>query len=107
MYLVDRAASVAAERRAAAEQVDELWAGVLDAFDPPTTSRPRLVLNHRNALVRRVLSMDDPALAGLAVETLYGQALLLGHHPVRPADAALLHRSFLGLLDAALPGRDG
>ena len=41
--------------------------------------------------------------SALAVEALYGQALLLGYHPMRPADAALLNRSFLGLLDRAVP----
>ena len=40
--------------------------------------------------------LADPELVGLAVEALYGQALLLGYHPIRPADAALLNRSFLG-----------
>ncbi|MFC7615117.1 hypothetical protein ACFQV2_17990 [Actinokineospora soli] len=40
---------------------------------------------------------------GLAVEALYGQALLMGYHPIRPSDAALLNRSFLGLLDQAVP----
>ena len=41
------------------------------------------------------------------MEALYGQALMLGYHPVRPADAALLNRSFLGLLDRAVPGGPG
>ncbi|MGI8328646.1 HSP90 family protein [Actinomadura scrupuli] len=38
----------------------------------------------------------------LAVQGLYGQALLLGHHPLRAADTAVLNRSFLGLLDWAV-----
>ncbi|MGH3748970.1 MAG: HSP90 family protein, partial [Micromonosporaceae bacterium] len=85
------------------DRVDELWAGVLSAFDKPTDDRPQLVLNHRNPLVRRVAALSEPELVGLAVEALYGQALLLGYHPMRPADAALLNRSFLGLLDQAVP----
>jgi molecular chaperone HtpG len=48
--------------------------------------------------------LPEPGLVGLAAESLYGQALLLGYHPIRPADAALLNRSFLGLLDRAVPG---
>jgi molecular chaperone HtpG len=47
--------------------------------------------------------LPEPGLVGLAAEALYGQALLLGYHPIRPADAALLNRSFLGLLDRAVP----
>ena len=52
---------------------------------------------------RRAPTEADAELIGLAVEALYGQSLLLGYHPIRPADAALLNRSFLGLLDRALP----
>lgn len=106
LYLVSRAAAFHEERGATRERVDDVWGGVLDAMrtasaaSPP--DRPQLVLNHRNALVRRVTALGDPELVALAVEALYGQALLLGHHPIRPADAALLNTSFLGLLDRAV-----
>jgi molecular chaperone HtpG len=106
LYLIDRSAAFQNELRATRERVDELWAGVLSAFDKPTEERPQLVLNHRNPLVRRVCGLADPELVKLAVEALYGQALLLGYHPIRPADAALLNRSFLGLLDQAVPTED-
>jgi molecular chaperone HtpG len=76
---------------------------VLSAFEKPADDRPQLVLNHRNPLVRRICLLEDDTLRGLAVESLYGQALLFGRHPVRPADAALLNRSFLGLLEQAVP----
>jgi molecular chaperone HtpG len=107
LYLVSRSAAFHGELRATRERVDEMWAGVLDAIaasGPP--DRPQLVLNHRNPLVRRVVTLADPSLVGLAVEALYGQALLLGYHPIRPADAALLNSSFLGLLRRAVPGGD-
>ena len=68
-----------------------------------TDERPQLVLNHRNPLVRRIVELRDPTLIALAIEALYGQALLLGHHPIRPADAAVLNSSFLGLLNRAVP----
>jgi molecular chaperone HtpG len=103
LFLVDRSAAFQAELRATKQRVDELWAGVLSAFDKPADDRPQLVLNHRNPLVRRVCGLSEPDLVGLSVEALYGQALLLGYHPIRPADAALLNRSFLGLLDQAVP----
>jgi molecular chaperone HtpG len=108
LYLVSRSAAFHGELRATRERVDDLWAGVLDAIaasGPP--DRPQLVLNHRNPLVRRVTALADPGLVGLAVEALYGQALLLGYHPIRPADAALLNSSFLGLLRRAVPGSGG
>ena len=105
LYLVSRSAAFHDQLAASRDKADELWGGVLDALAasaPP--DRPQLVLNHRNPLVRRVTVLPSPDLIGLAVEALYGQALLLGYHPIRPADAALLNRSFLGLLNWALPG---
>jgi len=107
LYLVSRSAAFHDQLEASRERADELWGGVLDALaasGPP--DRPQLVLNHRNPLVRRVTTLGDPELMGLAVEALYGQALLLGHHPIRPADAALLNSSFLGLLGRAVPGEE-
>ncbi|MCO8277599.1 HSP90 family protein [Actinoplanes sp. TRM 88003] len=107
LYLVSRAAAFNEQFTASRDAADDLWGGVLDALSRTMpTDRPQLVLNHRNALVRRVTAIADPGLAGLAVESLYGQALMLGGHPIRPADAALLTSSFMGLLDRAVPGED-
>jgi molecular chaperone HtpG len=106
LYLVNRAAAVAAELRATRERVDDVWAGVLDALAATAADeRPQLVLNYRNPLVRRIAGLADESLVGLAVQALYGQALLLGYHPIRPADAATLNSSFLGLLNRAVPDR--
>ncbi|GAA4940082.1 HSP90 family protein [Actinoplanes utahensis] len=107
LYLVSREAAFHDEFTASRDQADDLWGGVLDALARTVPAdRPQLVLNHRNPLIRRVAALGDAELAGLAVESLYGQALLLGHHPIRPADAALLTTSFLGLLDRAVPGEE-
>jgi molecular chaperone HtpG len=104
LYLVSRAAAFHDEFTASRGAADDLWGGVLDALaQVAPAERPQLVLNHRNPMVRRVVALADPELAGLAVESLYGQALMLGHHPIRPADAALLTNSFLGLLNRAVP----
>jgi molecular chaperone HtpG len=108
MYLLDRDAAFRGSLRDTRDRADPLWAGVLDALDAGARDvRPQLVLNYRNPLVRRVTVLPDPGLVAIAVEALYGQALMLGYHPVRPADAALLNRSFLGLLDRAVPGGPG
>jgi molecular chaperone HtpG len=105
LYLVDRSAAFQQQLRATRERVDDVWAGVLAAFEAAEAdARPQLVLNHRNPLVRRLIALSGTGLTELAVETLYGQALLLGHHPLRPADAAVLNRSFLGLLNHAVLG---
>jgi molecular chaperone HtpG len=61
------------------------------------------VLNYRSALVRRLTTVADAQLVTLTVQALYGQALLHGHHPLRPADSALLNGALLGLLERAVP----
>jgi molecular chaperone HtpG len=107
LYLVSRSAAFHEELTASRDKADDVWGGVLDALATTApVERPQLVLNHRNPLVRRIAALADPELAGLAVETLYGQALMLGHHPIRPADAALLNSSMLGLLDRAITEGD-
>jgi molecular chaperone HtpG len=51
-------------------------------------------------------SLGDRELVQLAVEGLYGHALMLGYHPISPADSALVNRSVLGLLDQAVPTQE-
>jgi HSP90 family molecular chaperone len=107
LYLTSRTAEQQAGLREAKEAADGLWADVLGAMErSERTERPRLVLNHRNPLARRILTLPDPALAATAVEALYGLALLHGHHPLRAADTAAVNRSFLGLLDWAVLGKE-
>jgi molecular chaperone HtpG len=107
LYLVDRDATFSRHLRQTREEVDDDWAGVLAAFEQTAaTARPQLVFNYRNPLVRRIGSLRDSTLAELSIESLYAQSLLLGHHPLRPADTALLNRSFLGLLDRAVTGEE-
>ncbi|WP_436777256.1 HSP90 family protein [Yinghuangia sp. YIM S09857] len=85
----------------AADAGDDVWAGILGSLrgDAP---RARLVLNHLNPLVRRILTVDDADLARTTVEGLYGQALLLSRRPASAKEGALLNRSFLGLLERAV-----
>jgi molecular chaperone HtpG len=105
LYLTSRSAAFGKELAATRDKVDDLWADVLGAVAAAVpVDRPQLVLNHSNPLVRRICGLSDPELAGLAVDALYGQALLLGYHPIRPADADLLNSSFLGLLGHAVGG---
>jgi molecular chaperone HtpG len=107
LYLVDRDATFNRHLRQTQQEADDAWAGVLAAFaQTAAQTRPQLVFNYRNSLVRRIASLGDEELMELAVESLYAQSLLLGHHPLRPADTALLNRSFLGLLDRAVTGEE-
>lgn len=104
LYLDDRQARQERDRTAALDSADSLWSGILGALRG-SAPRARLVLNHNNPLIRRIAALPDEALTATAVESLYGQALLMSQRPLRPADATLLNRAFLGLLEwATHPG---
>ncbi|MFI6640979.1 HSP90 family protein [Streptomyces sp. NPDC050504] len=105
LHLDDRSARHERARAEAEEQADDLWAGILGSLRG-TAPRARLVLNHLNPLVRRISGIADRELAGTAVESLYGQALLMAQRPLRPADTALLNRAFGGLLEWATHDRE-
>ena len=98
LLLDDRQARRERQRAEAEAQADDLWGGILASIKQHAP-RAQLVLNHRNPTVRRVSAIGDPELAGTAVESLYGQALLMSHRPLRSADTALLNRSFMNLLE--------
>lgn len=98
LLLDDRESRRERQRAEAEAEADDLWGGILASIKQHAP-RAQLVLNHRNPTVRRVSSIGDPQLAGTAVESLYGQALLMSHRPLRSADTALLNRSFMNLLE--------
>ncbi|MFG3118109.1 HSP90 family protein [Streptomyces sp. NPDC048197] len=100
LHLDDRSARQERARAEEEAQADDLWAGILGSLRG-SAPRARLVLNHHNPLVRGIARIADRELAGTAAEALYGQALLMAQRPLRPADSALLNRSFLELLRRA------
>ncbi|MGX1777963.1 HSP90 family protein [Nocardia brasiliensis] len=93
LYLDGRAARNERTRAETALGADELWSEILGALDA-AAPRAQLVLNHHSPIVRRLSRISDPAFLKTAVESLYGQALLMTHRPLRPADTALLNRAF-------------
>jgi molecular chaperone HtpG len=93
LYLDGRAARNERARAHAAEDADELWTEILGAL-AVTAPRAQLVLNHRSPIVRRLARIGDPGFLKTAVESLYGQALLMTHRPLSAADTALLNRAF-------------
>ena len=100
LYLDSRAARAERARAEIAAQADDLWADILGALKS-TAPRAQLVLNHHSPVARRLARITDQALLTAAVESLYGQALLMTHRPLRPADSALINRAFSELLQRA------
>jgi molecular chaperone HtpG len=109
LYLASRAAREQDAVRRDLDSVDELWSDVLSAFSEVEVEqqRPELVFNWRHPLVRRIAATPAGPALRHAVEALYGQALLAGHHPLRAVDTAALNRSFLALLDRAFAAPAG
>ncbi|MEU2038057.1 HSP90 family protein [Nocardia niwae] len=93
LYLDGRAARTERARAQTAEDADELWSEILGAL-AVATPRAQLVLNHHSPIVRRLTRIGDPSFLKTAVESLYGQALLMTHRPLSAADTALLNRAF-------------
>lgn len=108
LYLVSRQAIRANEMRTAREGANELWQEVLaavDDFSEAPIEQPKLVLNLRSPVVARIADLPEPKLISVAVQALYGQALLQGRHPLTAQDGAMMNRSFIGLLDWAMGAR--
>jgi molecular chaperone HtpG len=100
LHLDSRGARHERARAEVTAEADDLWAEILGALKS-SAPRAQLVLNHNSPVVRALARVSDPALLATAVESLYGQALLMTHRPLRPADAALLNRAFGELLSRA------
>ncbi|MBA9004471.1 HSP90 family protein [Thermomonospora cellulosilytica] len=83
-----------------AREAGGVWAEFAD--DAEEQARPSLVFNHRNPLVARLTSTVNAEVVALAVEALYGYALLAGRRPMRPDDVAGVNRAFLGLVEHAV-----
>lgn len=53
-------------------------------------------------LVMKLAGLKDRARLRLAVEMLYLQALMMGHHPLRAKELDALNRSMTGLIELGL-----
>lgn len=100
LHLDSRAARTERARAEAEADSGELWAEILGAL-AAGSPRSQLVLNYHSPIVTRLARISDQALLTAAVQSLYGQALLMTHRPLRPADAALINRAFSELLSRA------
>jgi molecular chaperone HtpG len=91
------------------EVANPLWGSVLDSLGrrPQPVAPARLTFNFRNPLVRRLASVTDRSLVRRAVQLLYVQALLLGHHPLTTKETTLLNDGMLALIEASLGTREG
>jgi molecular chaperone HtpG len=84
------------------EVANPLWSGVLGNLgrrDRAAVATAQLCLNFANPLVRKLSAMPDGARRNRAVQMLYVQALLLGHHPLSATELTLLNDGLLGIIE--------
>lgn len=86
------------------EIADELWSGLLDQITqkPSRSTSAQLCFNLRNALIARLVHVQDRSLLRRAIQVLYVQSLLLGHQPLSSQETALLTEGMLGLIEWGL-----
>jgi molecular chaperone HtpG len=91
------------------EVSDEHWSAILTnlAESGRNETYATLCFNYENPLVRRMARIDDRQMVRLAVQMLYVQSLLLGHHPLNSKEMALLNTGLLDLIELGLDSQDG
>lgn len=83
---------------------DELWSSMLDSFTSgySSTAYSQLVFNFRNALTQKLVRVTDQDTLRRAIEMLYVQSLLMGHHPLSSKEMNLLNNGLMGLIEKAI-----
>jgi molecular chaperone HtpG len=83
---------------------DELWSGVLSNLSSRGNggSHAQLFFNHRNPLIRTLVKLKDSKLLKRAIQMLYVQALLMGHHPLQGNELSLLTEGLSDLIEECL-----
>jgi molecular chaperone HtpG len=83
-----------------------LWSSVLDNVAPQAAGGgapfAQLCFNFDNSLIRRLLEVDSREVLRRAIQMLYVQSLLLGHHPLSSKEMSLLNDGLLGLIELSL-----
>ncbi|MEM9068824.1 MAG: HSP90 family protein [Myxococcota bacterium] len=85
-----------------AQDEGSVWGSMLDTLAEDTSARAVLVFNANNPLVGRLARVADDRALQLTVQMLYVQALLLGHHALRPEEMSLLNVGLLDLIEWGL-----
>lgn len=88
---------------------DEMWSGVLSNLAGRVSAavHSNLFFNLRNPLVQRLTKLKDTRLLNRAVQMLYVQALLMGHHPLHAKELALLTEGLADLIEGCLANAEG
>ena len=84
------------------EQGNDLFSSVLENFSGNhfhISHYAQLCFNFDNPLIKKLLQLQDETFLKLAIEFIYLQSLLLGHHPLKNNELEILNSGLLSLLD--------
>lgn len=100
-YFVNDQAKLYRDIMEAKENSSALFQNMLSSFagEIRESSYATLYFNHKNPIVRRMLSMEDEEMLGSFVEILYVQALLIGGFPLHNDEMALMNSRLLTLME--------
>lgn len=110
LLLTDDTAQIAQDRSAMLSQTagePDAWLAALSAIDDgdAAPTRPSLVLNATNPLIKRLSDLADDVVAGALVRVVYSQAMLRARRSVRVAAASELDSAITLLADLATRDR--
>ncbi|MCF8604461.1 HSP90 family protein [Gordonia sp. HY442] len=110
LLLTDDTAQIAQDRSAMLSQTagePDAWLAALSAIDDgdAAPTRPSLVLNATNPLIKRLPDLADDVVAGALVRVVYSQAMLRARRSVRVAAASELDSAITLLADLATRDR--
>lgn len=113
LYTADPRAGFSRQARKAQESSDALFSGLLDSLMSDASNGgavdaesqgARICLNLHNPLVARLARLENPQVVGRAVELLYVQSLLQGHHPLSGEESSLLSEGIATFVGWTLEG---
>ncbi|GEM44936.1 HSP90 family protein [Deinococcus cellulosilyticus] len=92
LFIVSEVHQELSDIEQAQEVSDDLWSDVLEDYASELRSMrvAHLHLNFNNSLVQSMMHAENPKVVRRLVQMLYVQAHLLGHHPMRQEELALL-----------------
>lgn len=79
---------------------NDLWAGISGAvFEPTVSFRSKLFLNFNNSIVQKLLRKPQEKMERPLVETLYINAMLMGHYPLNQQELDAMNENLTYILD--------
>ncbi|ASS77173.1 HSP90 family protein [Tumebacillus algifaecis] len=87
------------------EESNPLFASILEslnaAFGAPA-AHGQLCFNFNNPVILKLVQSADPKLQQMAIEMIYVQALLMGHHPLNHREMKLLNNGLFNLIELGM-----